>query len=217
MTITWYGQSYFQINTNQGKNERVNIVVDPFDKTIGLRTPKLTADILLITHNHYDHNNIKVVSGNPFLIDGLGEYEIKEVFIQGISGFHDNSQGRERGGITIYIIETEGIRLCHLGDLGQSELTAEQIDKIGNIDILMLPIGGVYTISAKEAIKIISQIEPKIIIPMHYQIPNLKIKLDGVDKFMKVMGLGKIDSLSKLSIKSKDLLDKETKIIILEP
>jgi len=217
MQIIWHGQACFQVITQKGKNNQVNIVIDPFDETTGLRVPALEADILLISHSHHDHNNIKAVKGSPFLIAGPGEYEIKEVFIQGISAFHDSLLGKERGLNTIYTIETEGMRLCHLGDLGQKELTSEQIEKIGEVDILMIPIGGVYTISAKEAMKVMSQIEPKITIPMHYQIPKLKIKLDGLDKFLKTMGLKSIESLNKLPIKKKDLSEEEAKIIVLKP
>jgi len=217
MHIFWKGQSCFQITTTQGKNNQVNIVIDPFDESLGLRLPKLEADILLVSHSHSDHNNVKAVSGNSILIEGPGEYEIKEVFIQGISSFHDSSLGKERGLNTIYTIEAEEMRLCHLGDLGQKELTAEQVEKIGEIDILMIPVGGVYTISAKEAMKVMSQIEPSITIPMHYQIPKLKTKLDSLDKFLKTMGIKRIEPLPKLSIKKKEISPEEAKIIILKP
>jgi len=216
MQIIWHGQSCFQIITSQGKNNQVSIVIDPFSEDIGLKLPKLEADVLLVTHQHYDHNNVKAVGGNPFLVQGPGEYEIKEVFVQGISSFHDSSLGKEKGTNTVYTIEAEDLKLCHLGDLGQKELQPEQIEKIGEVDILMIPVGGVYTISAKEAVKIMSQIEPSIIIPMHYQLPKLKIKLDGLDKFFKVMGIKKLDSLSKLSIKKKDISPEEAKIIVLD-
>jgi L-ascorbate metabolism protein UlaG (beta-lactamase superfamily) len=222
MNIFWHGQSCFQISISQAKNNHLNIVIDPFSEDIGLRLPKLEADILLVSHPHYDHNNVKAVSAPtsghpPFLIEGPGEYEIKGVFIQGIPSWHDNSQGRERGENTIYSIETEDLKLCHLGDLGQKELTEEQLEKIGEVDILMIPIGGVYTISAKEALKIMSQLEPKIIIPMHYQIPKLNIKLDDLDKFLKILGIKKIEPLNKLSIKKKDISPEEVKIIVLKP
>ena len=193
-------------------------MIDPFDEKVGLKLPKLEADILLVTHEHFDHNNIKAVSGNPFLITGPGEYEIKGVYVQGISAFHDKSQGKDRGTITLYTIEAEdGLRLCHLADLGQPELTEEQLDLIGDIDVLMIPVGGVYTISSQEVSKIISQIEPKIVIPMHYSIPKLTVQLDGVEKFLKVMGAKETESQPKLSIKKKDLTEEETKVVVLEP
>ncbi len=217
MQIIWYGQSCFQISSSEGKNNHVSIMVDPFGEDIGLKLPrKLEADIVLVTHDHSDHNNVKAVSGQPLVINGPGEYEAKGVFIQGISGFHDNSRGSERGNITIYTIEAEGMRLCHLGDLGQKELFSDQLEKIGGVDILMVPTGGVYTINAAEAIKIMAQVEPKITIPMHYQIPKLKIKLEGVDKFLKALGIKSLKPLSKLSIKKKDLLSEEAKIIVLQ-
>lgn len=218
MQIIWHGQSCFQIEARHNKSELTSIVIDPFSEEIGLRLPKLQADIVLVTHSHSDHNNIKGVEGNPFLIQEPGEYEIKKVFVQGISAWHDQKQGQERGPNIIYTIEAEDLRLCHLGDFGQKELTEEQMDKIGNVDVLMIPIGGVYTISAKEAIKVMSQIEPRIIIPMHYQIPKLKtkIKLDGLDKLLKVMGIKNIEPINKLSIKSKDISPEEAKIIVLK-
>jgi len=216
MTITWYGQSCFQISSSQGKNNQVSILIDPFEESIGLKLPrKLEADIVLVTHDHPDHNNIKKVSGSPFVAAGPGEYDVKGVFIQGIPAFHDDVQGKERGETTIYTIEAEEIKLCHLGDLGQKELTSEQLEKIGDVDILMIPIGGIFTIDAKEAIKVMAQIEPKIIIPMHYKIPNLKIKLDTLDKFLKALGIKSLQPLPKLSIKKKDILSEEAKIIVL--
>jgi len=217
MTLIWHGQSLFEITTNRGKNGQVNIIIDPFSPELGLRLPKLEGDIVLSTHEHYDHNNTKQVLGNPFLIEGPGEYEIKEVFVRGIPAFHDDSQGKERGRITIFTIEAEEIRLCHLSDLGQKELTSEQLEKIGEIDILMVPVGGTFTISAKEAVKIMSQIEPKIIIPMHYALPKIKPKLDEIDKFLKTMGIKKIEPLNKLTIKKKELSEEEVKIILLNP
>jgi len=109
MNIIWYGQSCFQISSSQGKNNHVSIIIDPFGGDIGLKLPrKLEADIVLVSHDHFDHNNIKAVSGSPLVIKGPGEYDARGVFIQGISGYHDNSQGAERGNVTIYIIEAEG-------------------------------------------------------------------------------------------------------------
>jgi len=214
--ITWAGQACFQIIISNSKNHSAAIVIDPFDETIGLKVPSFSADILLITHDHYDHNNVKAVKGNPILIQGPGEYEIKGIYIEGIPAFHDDKEGKERGKVTIYTIEAEGIRFCHLGDLGQKQLSDLQLEKIGSVDILMIPTGGTFTISSTEAQKIISQIEPKIIIPMHYQIPKLKLKLEGVDKFLKVMGIKTTETLNKLLIKKKDLSEEGMKVVVLE-
>jgi len=138
------------------------------------------------------------------------------VFIEGIPAFHDDKEGKERGLDTIYTIEAEEMRICHLGDFGQKELTPEQLEKIGDIDILMIPVGGVFTIDAKEASKVIAQIEPRIVIPMHYSVPKLKIKLDGIEPFLKEMGRKSVEPQEKLLVKKKDLIEEETKIVVLQ-
>jgi len=216
MHIIWHGQSYFQIIAARNKGEQVTIAIDPFDEATGLKVPSFSADILLITHQHHDHNNKKAIRGNPFLIEGPGEYEVKDVFIHGIEAFHDDAQGKQRGQNTIYIVEAEGMRICHLGDFGQKELTTEQLEQVGDVDILMTPVGGVYTINSKGSAKIISQIEPAIVIPMHYHLPKLKIKLEPVDRFLKEMGRKTITPEPKLLIKKKDL-PTETKVVVLKP
>jgi len=218
MKIIWHGQSLFEIITTPKQNDEIKIVIDPFDESLGIKVPKLAAHLLLVSHGHYDHSNIKAVSGEPFLIEGPGEYEVKGVYIKGIPAFHDNSLGKERGRITIFTIETEEIKICHLSDFGQKELTEEQLEEIGEVNILMIPVGGVYTIGSKEAAVIINQIEPQIVLPMHYRIPKLKEKLEELDKFLKVMGVKNHERLDKLSIKKRDLaVEGETKIIVLEP
>jgi len=216
MHINWHGQSCFQIQASRNKGEQCFIVIDPFDEATGLKIPSLSADILLITHSHHDHNNKKAVKGNPFLIEEPGEYEVKDIFIQGIPSFHDEEEGKKRGQNTIYTIEAEDIRICHLGDFGQKELSSDQLEKIGDIDILMVPVGGIYTINSKGAAKVISQIEPRLVIPMHYHIPKLKIKLETLDKFLKEMGQKSSQPQPKLLIKKKDL-PTETKVVVLQP
>ena len=213
MTIIWHGQSLFELTSSRGKNNQVNIVIDPFSQEVGLRLPKLEADIVLSTHEHYDHNNVKAVGGNYFLIEGPGEYEIREIFIQGIPAFHDDLQGKERGKTTIFTIEAEELRLCHLGDLGQKELTPDQLEKIGEIDILMIPIGGNYTISGKEAVKIMSQIEPKIIIPIHFDKVGEK---NSLKDFLEEAGDESSKAVDKLTIKRKDIADKSGEVVVLK-
>lgn len=223
MQIIWHGQSCFELISSQSKGSQVTLVVDPFDEETGLRLPKLEADVLLVTHSHHDHNNIKAVlpvpgsQNPPVLIDGPGEYDVKDVLIRGIPSWHDEVGGKEKGPNTIFVIEAEELKICHLGDLGQKELTSEQVEQIGEVDILLMPIGGIFTISAKEAVKVMSQIEPSVTIPMHYQLPKLKMNIDGLDKFLKTVGLKKIEPLNKLSIKKKDILPEEAKIIVLNP
>jgi len=126
-------------------------------------------------------------------------------------------KGKERGENLIFLIETEDLRVCHMGDFGQKELEEKQIEEIGGVDVLMIPVGGIYTISAKEAIKVLEQLEPKITIPMHYSLPKLKIKLDSVDKFLKSLGIKSLTPEKKLSIKKEDLSPEEAKIVLLEP
>ncbi len=215
--ITWAGQSCFQISVSNSRDHSADIVIDPFGDGIGLKVPNFSADIALVTHGHHDHNNVKALKGNPFLISGPGEYEIKGVFIQGISSFHDDKEGKEKGQNAIYAIEAEDMRFCHLGDLGQKQLTDEQLEEIDSVDVLMIPVGGEYTIDSSSAQKIISQIEPRIIIPMHYQIPKLKIKLDGVDKFLKTMGKKSVTPQDKLAVKASTLPKDGMEIIVLQP
>ena len=219
MQIVWKGQACFSIVITRGKQEQVKILIDPFEDSVGLKLPPQEANIVLVTHGHFDHNNVKAVKGDPFIIDSPGEYEVKSVFVQGIAGFHDDVQGKERGLNTIYTIIAEGITLCHMGDFGQKELTPEQVEKIGNVDVLMIPVGGTYTINGKEAGKIISQIEPKIIIPMHYALPKLKPNLDKVEEFLHVMGKKGLEPQAKLSLKAKDVAGetKEAEIVVMRP
>ena len=216
MNIIWHGQSFFEISTKDIKNEELKIAIDPFDKSIGLKLPKVEAQILLITHNHSDHSNKKAISGSPFLIESPGEYETKGVYIKGVQGFHDDSQGKEKGKVVFYIIEVENIKICHLSDIGQKELTSEQIDEIGNIDILMIPVGGVYTLDAKQAANIISQIEPKIVIPMHYQVPNLNLKLNSLEQFLKEIGSSNAEPQKKFKVKMSDIPKETMQTIVFE-
>ena len=205
MQITWYGQTCFQIISQRAKDEPVKIVIDPLEQGLGLRVPKLEPDILLLTSKSYSYSDIK---GKPFLINGPGEYETKGIFLQGILC---------NGDITIYTIEAEGVRICHLGANSQNDLDNGVLEKIGNIDILMLPVGGGIGLKPQEASKVISQIDPRLIIPMLYQVPKLKQKLEQVDKFLKTMGKKTIEPLAKLSIKKKDLAKEGTEIIVLRP
>lgn len=212
MIITWYGQSCVRL---QSKDTAV--VFDPYNPSVGLKLPKLSADVLCITHDHEDHNNIAAVSGNPFLIDSPGEFEVKGIFVYGLSSSHDDQEGKERGKNTIYCIEYEDMMITHLGDLGTTKLTEEQLERIEGTDILFIPVGGVYTIDARQAAEVISQIEPRIIIPIHYRIPHLKYKLDSIEPFMKAQGIKNGDEQESFKILKKDLPQEKTETIILKP
>ncbi|MFA5188256.1 MAG: MBL fold metallo-hydrolase [Patescibacteria group bacterium] len=210
MTIFWLGQAAFKI-----VDKEVTVAIDPYDK-IGLKMPKFQAEILLITHDHSDHNYLDAIKGEPFVIDSQGEYEVKNVFVYGLPAYHDNKQGAESGQITVYVIEMEGMKIAHLGDIGQDSLTDEQLEELEGVDILLIPVGGEETINATGAVKIISQIQPRIVIPMHYKIPGVNIKLDPLDKFLKEFGVASPEKMDKLKINKKDLPQEETKVIVLE-
>jgi L-ascorbate metabolism protein UlaG (beta-lactamase superfamily) len=215
MIITWYGHSCFKLQTSNA-----TVLIDPYAKDIGIRLPKVTADFVLVTHDHSDHNNIADVGGSPYVAATPGEYEVRGVFAHGIAAYHDANEGKDRGAITMYRIEAEGMTLAHLGDLGQPKLTDEQFEQLSGVDILFIPVGGVYTIDAKAAVDIITQLEPRIVIPMHYKIPGLDAKrfpIDGVDKFIKQMGLTTNGREDKLKIVKKDLPQEETRVILLNP
>jgi len=214
MTISWYGLSCFKI-TNQGGH--LTIITDPFDKSFGLTPPRGNADIVLISHEHDDHNNVKAISGSPFIINNPGEYEIKGIRIVGCSSFHDKKQGQERGLNTIYLIKMDKIRICHLGDFGEQRLTDEQLEAIGYVDILIIPVGGLYTIEASEAVKVAKQIEPHLIIPMHYKLPGLKIDLASLSEFLKELGLNKKPAVDKITVKKKDLIGKDMEVVVFKP
>lgn len=207
MDIYWYGQACFKL---KGKNAAV--VIDPFDPDFtGLKLPKdLSSDVVLVSHGHKDHN----FTSNPMAFDRPGEYEVSGAVITGISSFHDNSEGGERGINTIFHLLFDKLNIVHLGDLGQSKLTEEQVAQIGQTDILLIPVGSVYTIDAKAASDIVSQLEPKIIIPMHYKIEGLKFELDPVEGFLKEMGAEGAIPAPKLSI-TKEKLPEEPQVILL--
>jgi len=214
MNILWYGQSCFKLQCKD-----IVLVTDPFDKKIGLRPPYGAADIVTISHDHYDHNNFEALKNNPFVVDGEGEFEIKKILIRGINSFHDNSEGRERGNNTIYIIEMEDLKICHLGDFGQEGFLNGQLEKIGHVDILFVPVGGTFTIDWKLASSIVNQIEPRIVIPMHYKVAGVKgdlLKLDKVDSFCKEYGVSEKDAVDKFSIKKRDLPQDETKAVVMK-
>jgi len=215
MEIIFYGHSCFLI-----KSKEARIVTDPYDEKTGAKLMPLKADIVAVTHNHFDHNNAGAVSGNepgtkPKLLDGPGEYEMQGAEIIGVSSFHDDKKGAERGLNTIYLFNLEEMGICHLGDLGQSALSDEQLDKLSTVDILMVPVGGRYCLDAKRAVSIINQIEPKIVIPMHYMEPWLsELKFDSLLDFIKEIGMDH-ETLDVLKIQKADLPPEERKLIVL--
>lgn len=209
MDINWLGHSCFRIRGRQA-----SIVTDPYPPDLGYSLGKLTADIVTVSHQHPSHSYVQGVGGKPRLITGPGEYEIRGVLIIGITTFHDAESGGKRGKNTIYLIEVDGIAICHLGDLGHV-LTAEQAEEIGDVDVLLLPVGGVSTINASMAAEVIRQLEPKVVVPMHYKTPVLNRELDPVEKFLKEMGIERLDSQPKLSL-TPSSLPTSTQVFLLD-
>ncbi len=216
MVITWYGHACFKIQTRPKRGEKeVTVFIDPFDKATGLKPPQGKADLVVVSHSHHDHNNDASLKGAPFVVDAPGEYALKGVNILGIDSFHDDKQGELRGRNTITILESEGMRICHLGDLGHL-LEENQVEKIGDVDVLMVPVGGTYTLDAKLAKKVVKQIEPAIIIPMHYKLPGLKLKIADEREFIKLMGVNPGKKQEKLNLKKKDIEGVENELILMK-
>ncbi|MFH0854256.1 MAG: MBL fold metallo-hydrolase [bacterium] len=214
MIINYLGHSCFKL---EGKETPAVLIMDPFDKSIGLKVPKMNADIITVSHSHNDHNNISDIKGitnNPFIVNIPGEYEIKGVLIYGIPSFHDKKMGAERGENTIFRIELDGISIAHLGDIGHIPNNAV-LEKLEGIDILLIPVGGIYTINAKEANEIISRIEPRIAIPMHYKVKGIDLDIDTVDPFLKEMGVSKTEIENKLKISKKDLPQGTMQVVVM--
>ena len=212
MILTWQGHSCFKIQDKIGP-DGLTLVTDPFNKETGLKVPNFEADLITVSHNHADHNNVSALRGEPFIIDCAGEYDVKGVMVEGIDSSHDDKGGKERGANIIYRIEIDDISIVHLGDLGQV-LDNAQIEKLAGTDILLIPVGGTYTLDAKKAVEVISQIEPRIVIPMHYKTKDLKIDIEGVEKFIKELGIAPTYE-EKLKISKKDLPSDEMELVIL--
>lgn len=209
MEIQYFGHAAFKIT---GKD--ITIITDPFDaKTVGYSPIRQSADVVTVSHDHFDHNYLSAVSGNPLIFNSPGEYEVRGTEFRGVRVPHDDKGGNERGYVTAFVIEVDGMKICHLGDIGD-ELSSEQLEQIDDIDILLIPVGGVYTIDAEQAARIISEVEPRIVIPMHYGTKEGKIKLDGVDKFLHEMGVSP-EVKERLRVSKMDL-PEELEVIVLE-
>jgi L-ascorbate metabolism protein UlaG (beta-lactamase superfamily) len=215
MDISPLGHSSFRI-----KGKTVTVVTDPFDATlVGFPYPKhIAADIVTVSHGHKDHNAVSLIEGNPYVVNGPGEYEVKGVGIIGISLFHDTEKGESRGTVTAYHIDIDGVNIVHMGDVGNT-LTSDDVERLDGVDILMIPVGGVYTLDSNQAAGLISELEPSVVIPMHYQTPRHSPKefgkLSPVSTFLKIMGKEDVVPVPKLSI-TKDRLPAEMQVVVLE-
>lgn len=212
MNISYFGHSCFKIE-EKINGENIVLVTDPFSKEIGsLKVPNIEADIVSVSHNHDDHNNVGVLRANPFIVDTAGEFDIEGVIVEGIYSYHDNKKGSERGSNIIFRFDIEGLSLVHLGDLGDA-LNNKQLEKIGGVDVLFIPVGGKYTLDAKKAVEVISQVEPRIVIPMHYKNKDVKMELDDVEKFVKELGIAPSYE-EKLKLNKKDLPSEDMRLVI---
>lgn len=215
MEIKYLGHSSFQIKTKQA-----TIVTDPFDPTaVGLKYPKVDADIVTISHHHGDHDKAELVGGNKQIIDWPGEYEKNAVRMFGYSSFHDKQNGAERGENVLFKFEVEGISILHCGDQGLVPSDAF-IDDMGKVDIMMVPVGGHYTIDSTEAIQFIKKVDPSIVIPMHYNHAALNqeifAQLEPIDTFLTKMSVSAQEPLEKLIIKQEDLQAEDLKVVVLQ-
>lgn len=179
MKLTWYGHACFLIEGNG-----VKILTDPFDKSVGYPIPQVTPDIVTVSHEHYDHNAVGSVKGSFLVVRGPGEHSAKGVKIKGVATYHDRSGGKERGKNTVFVLEVEGIKIAHLGDLGHV-LTPAQVEEIGSVDVLLVPVGGTYTIDADDAVKVVNQLDPQVVVPMHFKTPHCQINIAPVEGFLK--------------------------------
>lgn len=212
MEIKYLGHSSFLLKTKDAR-----LVTDPFDSSIGITFPKTEADIVTISHKHADHNNLKAISGDPLVVDWPGEFEKNGMRIFGYKWYHDDKKGAERGENILYKIEAEDISILHCGDIG-SVPPEEFIEEIGNVDIMLVPVGGVYTVDASTAFQLAKKVDPHIIIPMHFNNEKLNKetygKLSPLSEFLKLVG-SEAAPVDKLVIKKEDFGEEELKVVVL--
>jgi len=208
MEITWLGHSCFKL---KGKN--ATVVTDPPSPETGYSLGKTSAEIVTVSHQHPGHSFVQGIGGSPKLVNGPGEYEIAGILIIGMTTHHDAEKGASSGKNTIYLIEIDDVTLCHLGDLGHM-LNDEQIEELGSVDILLLPVGGITTINATIAAEVVRRLEPKVVIPMHYQTPAFAGELEPVNRFLKEMGNEQVSPQPKISF-TKSNLPEPTQIFLL--
>lgn len=216
--IQYLGHACFRLRGRDG-----TVLTDPFDRSVGFDLGRPTAHIVTVSHQHPDHANVAAVRPmreRVFVVDGPGEYEIGGVMITGVRTYHDTKKGAEHGFNTVYVIHLDDVVFCHLGDLGH-ELTRQQLDEIGPIDVLFIPVGGGETIGAAQAAAVIGQLEPRIVVPMHYAMPGqqrLDEELAPLDKFIHEMGLKDVIAEEKLAITAASLPTEgaETRVVVMK-
>jgi L-ascorbate metabolism protein UlaG (beta-lactamase superfamily) len=209
LDVTWLGHGCFRL-----RGRSAAVVTDPFPPSIGLKLPKLDADLVTISHEHENHSYVQAMR-DAYEIRGPGEYEVAGVSVIGVPTFHDAQKGANHGRNTVYLIEIDDVRVCHLGDLGHA-LDDAEAEAISSPDVLLVPVGGHTAINAAQAAEIVRQLEPRYVVPMHYAIPGLKLELDPLDRFLKEMAVTASEPQPKLSV-SASSGEYETKVVVLEP
>lgn len=212
MKIKYLGHSSFMITSDTG----IRIITDPYQTGGDLSYGKIeeSADIVVVSHNHFDHSNVAAVRGNPELVRGAVTTEIKGTEFKGIATYHDDAGGRVRGKNAIFCFEVDGIRVCHLGDLGH-QLSPQQVAELGKVDILLIPVGGFVTIDAEVASQVCNKLTPKVIIPMHYKTDKCGLRIASVDGFLQGKeGVNRLDA-SEVEFKAGEL-PATTQIIVLK-
>lgn len=214
ITITWLGHSAFLLEQDGG----IKIVTDPPASSVGYPASSVEADVVTISHNHYDHNNIGMVKGDPETVKGEGEKSLKDIKFEGILSYHDELKGKKRGVNTIFTWEIAGVRFAHLGDFGQQEIDSEQLAKLKDVDVLLIPVGGTFTIDGDQAREIVNQVNPSIAIPMHYKTDACTINIAPVDRFLQgaeIVQNFAVHGVSKTTL-SKDKLPEELEIWVFD-
>jgi L-ascorbate metabolism protein UlaG (beta-lactamase superfamily) len=206
----WFGHNCFRI-----KGREATVLTDPVGRATGYAMPKQVADIVTVSHDHPGHANLDAVKPDFQLVNGPGEYELHEVFITGIRTYHDDQKGQLRGYNTVYLIEVEGLVICHLGDLGHA-LSEEQAEAMNGCDVLLVPAGGGDVIDPARAVEVIGQLEPKVVIPMQYATPKGDTRLGTVDAFGRLLGVELPAPEEKLVIRQSDL-GEAMRLVVLEP
>lgn len=211
MKILWHGHSCFEVR------DKITVVTDPHDgKSIGIKPPFTKAEVVLVSHDHFDHNCIRIVKGDPTVIRDPGEKVVKGLKVLGIQTFHDKEEGTKRGRNTVFRFEMDGIRFCHCGDLGHI-LTDEQVKTLGAIDILFIPVGGVFTIDGKEARELVSKLKPRIAVPMHFRVGGLSISIQTVEPFLEGLPQDQILRVGNEVDFSKEELPSSTEYWVFSP
>jgi L-ascorbate metabolism protein UlaG (beta-lactamase superfamily) len=209
LDVTWLGHGCFRM---RGRNAAV--VTDPYPPAIGLKLQRMDADLVTVSHEHDNHNYTQAVR-EAYEIRGPGEYEVAGVSVIGFPTYHDAEKGAKAGRNTVYLIEIDGVRVCHLGDLGH-RLDDTDAETVASVDVLLVPVGGRTAINAVQAAEVVRQLEPRYVVPMHYAIPGLKVDLDPIDRFLKEMGVTVSEPQPKLSVQASSG-EYESKVVVLEP